>query len=186
MKKYIYIAFAALCALTLASCDDFLGYASQGAPAQDNFFLSDEQANGAIENCYYGLFERDGMFSREIYWEQGCANDMVWGKTRGFNNLATLSYTGNEGPLTDSYNRIYNRYGLSKTNWVVMTMLNKQAKTELTAVEKRVLERPTSFADSTTFSPLIVTVPRTSVFLSSLTRMSRVVITTRFPSSFLL
>ena len=139
MKKYISIAIAALCAFSLISCNDLLEYNYMGAPTQDNYPLTDDQANDAIENSYYGLFERDGMFSREIYWEQGCANDMVWGKTRGFNNLATLSYTGNEGPLTDSYNRIYNRYGLSKTNWVVMTMLNKQAKTELTAVEKRVL-----------------------------------------------
>ena len=139
MKKYIYIAFAALCALTLASCDDFLGYSSQGAPAQDNFFLSDDQANGAIENCYYGLFERDGMFSREIYWEQGCANDMVWGKTRGFNNLATLTYNGNESPLLDSWNRIYNRYGIPKANWVIMSLLNKQADKGLTPVETRVL-----------------------------------------------
>ena len=139
MKKYIYIAFAALCALTLASCDDFLGYSSQGAPAQDNFFLSDDQANGAIENCYYGLFERDGMFSREIYWEQGCANDMVWGKTRGFNNLATLSYNGNESPLLDSWNRIYNRYGIPKANWVISSLLTKQADKGLTPVETRVL-----------------------------------------------
>ena len=139
MKKYISIAIAALCAFSLISCNDLLEYNYMGAPTQDNYPLTDDQANDAIENSYYGLFERDGMFSREIYWEQGCANDMVWGKTRGFNNLATLSYTGNEGPLTDSYNRIYNRYGLSKTNWVVMTMLNKQARTELTAVEKRVL-----------------------------------------------
>ncbi len=79
MKKYISLATAALCAFSLVSCDKFLDYTSQGAPAQDNFFMSDEQANSAIENCYYGLYERDGMFSREIYWEQGCANDMVWG-----------------------------------------------------------------------------------------------------------
>ena len=139
MKKYIYIAIAALFAFSLVSCNDLLDYPREGSPTQDNYPLTDQQANDAIENSYYGLYERDGMFSREIYWEQGCANDMVWGKTRGFNSLATLSYTGNEGPLIDSYNRIYNRYGLSKPNWVVMTMLNKQAKTELTAVEKRVL-----------------------------------------------
>ena len=139
MKKYIYIAFAALFALTLASCDDFLGYSSQGSIAQDNFFLSDEQAEGAIENCYYGLFERDGMFSREIYWEQACANDMVWGKARGFNNLATLSYTGDESPLRDSWNRIYNRYGIPKANWVVNSLLNKTAEKGLTPVETRVL-----------------------------------------------
>ena len=139
MKKYIYIAFAALCALTFASCDNFLDYTSQGTIAQDNFFLSDEQANGAIENCYYGLFERDGMFSREIYWEQACANDMVWGKTRGFPSLATLSYTGNESCILDTWNRIYNRYGIPKANWVVNSLLTKQAKEGLTPVETRVL-----------------------------------------------
>ena len=139
MKKYIYIAFAALCALTLASCDNFLDYTSQGSIAQDNFFLSDEQANGAIENCYYGLFERDGMFSREIYWEQGCANDMVWGKTRGFPSLATLTYTGNESVILDTWNRIYNRYGIPKANWVVNSLLTKKAKEGLTPVETRVL-----------------------------------------------
>ncbi len=139
MKKYIYIAFAALCALTFASCDNFLDYTSQGTIAQDNFFLSDEQANGAIENCYYGLFERDGMFSREIYWEQGCANDMVWGKTRGFPSLATLTYTGNESVILDTWNRIYNRYGIPKANWVVNSLLTKQAKEGLTPVETRVL-----------------------------------------------
>ena len=138
MKKYIYIAIA-LCAFSLVSCDDFLDYSSQGQVAQDNYFLTDSQAEDAIENCYYGLFERDGMFSREIYWEQACATDMVWGKTRGFNNLATLSYTGDESPLTDSWKRIYNRYGIPKANWVVMSLLDKQATQELTAVETRVL-----------------------------------------------
>lgn len=139
MKKYISIAIAVLCAFSLVSCDKFLDYTSQGSPAQDNFFMSDEQANSAIENCYYGLFERDGMFSREIYWEQGCANDMVWGKARGFNSLATLSYTGNEGVILDTWNRIYNRYGIPKANWVVMALLNKQKDQDLTSVETRVL-----------------------------------------------
>ena len=139
MKKYISIAIAALCALSLVSCSDLLDYQREGYPTQDNYPLTDAQANDAIENCYWGLFERDGLFSRDIYWEQACANDMVWGKTRGFNNLATLTYTGNESPLADSYNRIFNRYGISKANWVVMTMLSKQERQELSAVEKRVL-----------------------------------------------
>ena len=140
MKKYISFAIAALCVFGLASCNKLLDYGREGAPTQDNYPLTDQQANDAIENCYYGLFERDGMFSREIYWEQGCANDMVWGKSRGFNTLATLSYTGDESPLRDSYNRIFNRYGISKANWVVQTMLNKQDKAgSLTPVETRVL-----------------------------------------------
>ena len=203
MKKYIYIAFAALCALTLASCDNFLDYTSQGSIAQDNFFLSDEQANGAIENCYYGLFERDGMFSREIYWEQACANDMVWGKTRGFPSLATLSYTGNESCILDTWNRIYNRYGIPKANWVVNSLLTKQAKEGLTPVETRVLGegyflraqyhllapgssvRATSSARSTICSPPTAMGPRNSVSRSWLTRMSRAVTTTPSPRSFL-
>ena len=163
MKKFISIAIAALCALCLVSCDDFLDYSSQGVIAQDNFFLTDEQANSAIENCYYGLFERDGMFSREIYWEQGCANDMVWGKTRGFPSLATLSYTGNESVILDSWNRIYNRYGIPKANWVVNSL--------------------TSFARSITCSPPTATAPRSSESPSWLTRMSRVATTTPSPRS---
>ena len=140
MKKYISITIAVLCVLGLASCSKLLDYGREGVPTQDNYPLTDAQANDAIENCYYGLFERDGMYSRDIYWEQACANDMVWGKTRGFNNLATLTYTGDESPLRDSYNRIYNRYGISKTNWVIQTMLNKQEKAgSLTAIESRVL-----------------------------------------------
>ena len=140
MKKYISLALAALCVFGLASCNKLLEYNREGAPTQDNYPLTDSQANDAIENCYYGLFERDGMFSREIYWEQGCANDMVWAKSRGFNTLATLSYTGNESPLTDSYNRIYNRYGISKANWVVQTMLNRKEELgELSPVMTRVL-----------------------------------------------
>ena len=57
----------------------FLDYSPQGKPTVDNYFLNDDQANNAIDIVYYRLFERDGMFSRDIYWEQGCANDMVWG-----------------------------------------------------------------------------------------------------------
>jgi len=140
MKKYISITIAVLCVLGLASCSKLLDYGREGVPTQDNYPLTDAQAIDAIENCYYGLFERDGMYSRDIYWEQACANDMVWGKTRGFNNLATLTYTGDESPLRDSYNRIYNRYGLSKTNWVIQTLLNKQERAgSLSAVETRVL-----------------------------------------------
>ena len=139
MKRYISIAIAAVCAFSLTSCNDLLDYSSEGTPAQDNYFLTDRQVEVAIENCYYGLWERDGMYSRTIYWEQGCANDMVWAKTRGFNNLATLTYTGDEEPLTDTWWRCYNRYGMPKANWVVDNLLKKQKDKELTYTENRVL-----------------------------------------------
>ena len=138
MKKYIALAILAVCAFSLASCDKFLDYAPQGRPTVDNYFLNDDQANNAIDIVYYRLFERDGMFSRDIYWEQACANDMVWGKTRGFNPLATLTYTGNESPLVDSFNRIYS-YGLARANWIVRALLEKKENSGLTAVETRVL-----------------------------------------------
>ncbi len=140
MKKYISIATAALCVLGIASCNKLLDYSREGVPSQDNYFLTEQQANDAIENSYYGLYERDGMYSRDMYWEQACANDMVWGKPRGFNNLATLSYNGDESPLRDTYNRIYNRYGLSKCNWVIQALLEKKNQDgELSAVNSRVL-----------------------------------------------
>ena len=138
MKKYIAIALAALCAFSFTACEKFLDYAPQGSPTVDNYFLNDDQANNAVDIIYYRLFERDGMFSRDIYWEQACANDMVWGKTRGFNPLATLTYTGNESPLVDTFGRIY-RYGLSRANWVVNALLQKQEKEGLSDVEHRVL-----------------------------------------------
>ena len=140
MKKYIAIALAALCAFSFTACEKFLDYAPQGSPTVDNYFLNDDQANNAVDIIYYRLFERDGMFSRDIYWEQACANDMVWGKTRGFNPLATLTYTGNESPLVDTFGRIY-RYGLSRANWVVNALLQKQEKEGLSDVEHRVLGR---------------------------------------------
>ena len=138
MKKYIAIALAALCAFSFTACEKFLDYTPEGKPTADHYFLNDQQANNAIDIVYYRLFERDGMFSRDMYWEQGCANDMVWGKTRGFNPLATLTYTGNEGPLVDTFNRIYN-YGLSRANWIVNALLQKKEKDGLTDVETRVL-----------------------------------------------
>ena len=50
-----------------------------------------------------------------------------------------MSYTGNESCILDTWNRIYNRYGIPKANWVVNSLLTKQAKEGLTPVETRVL-----------------------------------------------
>ena len=98
MKKYISIALVAFCALFLTSCAEFLDVNSQGAPTQNQYFQNDQQAIDAVDGIYARLAQ-ESCLGREIYWEQACANDIVWGRTRSYPTLATLSYTGDESPL---------------------------------------------------------------------------------------
>ena len=137
MKKYIAIAIIALGALTVASCDKFLDVQTQGYPTQDQFFQNDQQAIDAVDACYARL-PQEAVLGREIYWEQACANVIVWGRTRGYPTLATLSYTGDESPLTGVFKRAYTE-GMNRCNWVIQQLLLKQENTELTAIEKRSL-----------------------------------------------
>ena len=138
MKKYISIAIAAVCALIcFASCDKFLDVNSQGAPTQNNYFQNDQQAIDAVDGCYARL-PQEAVLGRELYWEQGCANVIVWGRTRGYPTLATLSYNGDESPVRGVFERAY-KEGMNRCNWVIQQLLLKQEKTTLTAVEKRSL-----------------------------------------------
>ncbi len=138
MKKYIAIAIAALGVLSFSACDRFLDYSSQGAPTADNYFQNDQQCIDAADGIYARLAQESCM-GREFYWEQGCANDIVWGRTRSFNTLATLSYTGDEGPLRDVFGNAY-KEGMNRCNWIIQSLLDKQEeKGELTTVENRTL-----------------------------------------------
>ena len=107
MKKYITIALIALGAVSVASCEKFLNVQTQGYPTQDQFFQNDQQAIDAIDACYARL-PQEAVLGREIYWEQACANVIVWGRTRGFPTLATLSYNGDESPLRGVYDQAVN------------------------------------------------------------------------------
>ena len=137
MKKYISIALVAFCALFLTSCAEFLDVNSQGAPTQNQYFQNDQQAIDAVDGIYARLAQ-ESCLGREIYWEQACANDIVWGRTRGYPTLATLSYTGDESPLRGVFENAY-KQGLNRCNWIIQQLLIKQEKTELTAVEHRSL-----------------------------------------------
>ncbi|MBP3256560.1 MAG: RagB/SusD family nutrient uptake outer membrane protein [Bacteroidales bacterium] len=137
MKKYIAIAVAALGVLNFSACNKFLDYSSQGSPTQDNYFQNDQQAIDAVASIYARLIQENCM-GREMYWEQACANDIVWGRTRSYPTLATLNYTGDEGCLRDVFSGIYTQ-GINRCNWIVQSLLDKQANTELTPVEKRSL-----------------------------------------------
>ena len=137
MKKYITIALIALGALSVASCDKFLNVQSYGYPTQDQFFQNDQQAIDAIDACYARL-PQEAVLGREIYWEQACANVIVWGRTRGYPTLATLSYNGDESPLRGVFQRAY-KEGMNRCNWAIQQLLLKQESQDLTAVEKRSL-----------------------------------------------
>ncbi|MBQ8047337.1 MAG: RagB/SusD family nutrient uptake outer membrane protein [Prevotella sp.] len=132
MKKIYYIFAAGLLAFT--SCSDFLDVQSEGAPTTTNYFQTDQDAIDAIDACYARL-SQEGVFGREIYWEQAGANEIVWGRTRGYSTLATFNYNGDESPLRDVWNNVY-RQTISRANWVVNTLLKKGS---LTDIERRSL-----------------------------------------------
>ena len=118
----------------MTSCEDFLQPTSEGAYSTDTYFQTDQQAIDAIDALYDG-FQDEGCFGREIMWEQGAANDFVWGRTRGYPALATLSLTGSVGPLNDAWGK---QTGLS-TNFsrnkvkVILQLLKHAALVKLTS-----------------------------------------------------
>lgn len=134
MKKYISII--ALSGLVLSSCSDFLDVQSEGNPTTNAYFTNDQQAIDAIDGLYAPIHQETG-FGRELFWEQGAACDIVWGRTRGYNTLATFAYTGDESPISDTFNMFYQN--MSRSNWIIKQLLNKKKTTQLTDVETRSL-----------------------------------------------
>ena len=129
MKKYISIAvIVVVSALCFASCDQFLDVNSQGSPTQNQYFQNDQQAIDAVDGIYARLAQESCM-GRELYWEQACANDIVWGRTRGYPTLATLSYNGDESPLRGVFSNAYQQ-GMNRCNWVIQQLLIKQEGTK--------------------------------------------------------
>lgn len=134
MKKYLFAI--ALSAFVCTSCSDFLDVQAEGNLTADTYFNNDQQAIEAIDGLYE-RYQQEGCYGREIFWEQGAACDVVWGRSRSFNTLATFKYTGDESCLRDVFDRVYN--AIARSNWVVDELLKKEKKTELTPVERRSL-----------------------------------------------
>lgn len=134
IKKYIYAL--ALSTLVLSSCSDFLDVQSEGNSTTTSYFQNDQQAVNAITALYKPL-HKETAFGRNLYWEQGAACDLVWGRTRSFNTLATFAYTGDESPLSDNFNLFYQI--MARSNWVIQQLLHKQSSTTLTDIETRSL-----------------------------------------------
>lgn len=136
MKKYILSAIAVAGMFAMTSCEDFLKPTSEGAYTSENYFQNDQQAIDAVDACYMRFLE-ENCFGRQIMWEQAAANDFVWGRTRSWPELATLSLTGSVGPLNDVWGELTKTQ--QRANWLVSSLLDKQKSTELTAIEKRSL-----------------------------------------------
>ena len=134
--KQLYLSVLAVSALLFGSCSDFLDVQPEGSAITNAYFTNDQQAIDAIDGLYKPL-HKETVFGRDLFWEQGAACDIVWGRTRNFNSLATLSYTGDEEPLRNSFDTFYQV--MSRANWIIKQLLDKETRTELSDVEKRSL-----------------------------------------------
>lgn len=133
--KYLYIV-TLLSTMALGSCKDFLDVKPEGDPTQDTYFVNDAQAIDAIDGLYAPIVQED-VFGRELFWEQGAANDIVWGRTRSYNTLATFNYTGDESPLRSVFESL--NQNIARSNFIVSKLLEKKKAQTLTAIERRSL-----------------------------------------------
>jgi len=137
MKTKIYLIALVLSAALFSACSDFLDVQPEGSNTTTTYFTNDQQAIDAIDGLYTRTHNGDDMYGREMFWEQGGANDVVWGRTRGYPTLATLKYTGDESPLRGTFNVLYSL--ISRANWIVEKLTEKEGSTTLTAIERRSL-----------------------------------------------
>lgn len=137
MKKIIIFAIA-VATLTFSSCRNFLDVQPEGSPTTTTYFANDDQAVNAIKALYAPIYDGDDGYGREIYWEQ-CATGMyAAGRTRGYGStLLRLQPSGDESPLEDTYELFMSQ--IARANWVVKSLLDKEKKQTLTAIEKRSL-----------------------------------------------
>ncbi len=135
MKKNILLLAMSATLLT-TSCSDFLDVQPEGDATTTTYFTNDQQAIDAVD-ALYERFHQEAVYGRELFWEQGAACDVVWGRSRGYNSLATLRYSGDESPLKSVFSAMYTV--MARSNWVIEQLLNKQKGTTLSAIEKRSL-----------------------------------------------
>lgn len=136
MKLKNYIVALALPLLLLNACSDFLDVQSEGNPTITSYFTNDQQAIDAVTALYKPL-HKETSFGRDLFWEQGAAGDVVWGRSRSYPTLATFAYTGDESPLTANFTLFYEVIAYS--NWVIQQLLDKQTSVTLTDIESRSL-----------------------------------------------
>lgn len=132
--KYIYII--AIFALIFSACDDFLDVQPEGNPITSNYFTNDNQAIDAIDGLYAPVVQ-GRLYGQNLFWEQAAANNVVWGRSRGHNTLATLKYTGSESPLREVFETVYKN--MSYANFIIDNLLDKKEEKGLSKIEHRSL-----------------------------------------------
>ena len=138
MKKVI-LSIAALAALAMTGCANFLDVQTEGLVTTDNYFNNDQQAIDAIDKLYIYLGD-EYICSQDIHWDDCCTTQMVGvraGDCSSWFNHFNLNFAGDIGTLPSYYEICY-QY-ISYSNWVVSSLLKKEAGTTLTDVENRSL-----------------------------------------------
>lgn len=134
MKKIIAAIAVVTMGLSASSCADFLDVQPEGNPNQGGYFQTDKEAEDAIGAVYW-IFDKEETWGRNLFWEQGCGDDMVCNQSC-WPSLMNFQYTGDESPLTDNWEKM-TEY-IARANWVVAGLKAKGVD-KLTAVETRTL-----------------------------------------------
>lgn len=124
--------------LFLVSCTDFLDVKLEKEPTAGIFFLSDKDADDAMNTIYFECYYNQYPYGREYFYEiAGGSDDFIYGRTRGSSeyNLANFTYTGREGPLDIVQVLIR---PLAWSNWMIYNLLRKETLTPVE--EKRLAE----------------------------------------------
>ena len=134
-KNILFLAMSA--ALLTSSCSDFLDVQPEGNATINAYFLNDQQAIDAVDGLYE-RFHQEALYGRELFWEQGAACDVVWGRTRDYTDLALFKNDASSStPLNGIFETLYKV--MARSNWVIKSLLDKEKKTALTPVETRSL-----------------------------------------------
>lgn len=107
--KLTILSLAALSALTLTSCSDWLDVKPEGTPNEANYWLTDDDYTTAVTTLY-GNLSMEETWGRDLFWEQGASDDIFYSRSRGNAqmNLANLNMDGEtEGSIQSFYNYMY-------------------------------------------------------------------------------
>ncbi len=136
MKRKIFALVALVSASLTMSCGEFLDVVPEGYPTQNGFFATDKDALDAIDAVYWGIARpTDAMWGRDLFWEQGAADDIVFTKSRDF-NLESLNFNAEHSWISSAWNNLYTY--MANAQWVIQSLLQK-GENNLSAIEKRVL-----------------------------------------------
>ena len=124
---------------SLSSCTgEWLNTVKEGVPSEGTFWKTDADYTKAVTTLY-DCFSYEETWGRNLFYEQGACDDIVFGRSRGtgYMNLAKLTMDGSsEGCLKDFYKQMYTTMAMA--NNVVYHAL-QIPEASRTAVQRRSL-----------------------------------------------